>query len=46
MELANTLCPYLQMEVDYPSKNTSGWMPMFDLEVKMAEDKSVNYKWY
>ena len=24
MELANTLCPYLQMEVDYPSKNPSG----------------------
>ena len=46
MELANTLCPYLQMEVDYPSKNTSGWMPMLNLEVQMAEDKSVNYKWY
>ena len=46
MELANTLCPYLQMEVDYPSKNPSGWMPMLNLEVQMAEDKSVNYKWY
>ena len=23
-ELANTICPYLQMEVDYPSNHSSG----------------------
>ena len=38
MGMANTLCPYLQMEVHYPSKNPSGCMPMLNLE--------VNYKWY
>ena len=27
-ELANTNCPYVQMEVDYPSNHTSGWMPI------------------
>ena len=31
-ELANTICPYLQMTVDYPSKNPSGWMPILDLQ--------------
>ena len=27
-QLANTICPYLQMEVDYPSNHQSGWMPI------------------
>ena len=30
-ELANTICPFLQMEVDYPSNHSSGWMPILDL---------------
>ena len=45
-ELANTLCPYLQMEADYPSNHPTGWMPILDLEVRMAEDKSVDFRWY
>ena len=45
-ELANSICPYLQMEIDFPSNHTSGWMPILDLEVQMASDKSVNWKWY
>ena len=45
-ELANTICPYLQMTVDYPSKNPSGWMPILDLAVRMASDNSVDFKWY
>ena len=45
-ELANTICHYIQMEVDYPSNHPSGWMPILDLKVQMAGDKTVNYQWY
>ena len=45
-DLANTICPYLQMTVDYPSKNPSGWMPILDLQVQMARDNSVNFTWF
>ena len=45
-DLANTICPYLQMTVDYPSKNPSGWMPILDLQVQMARDNTVNFKWF
>ena len=45
-ELANTICPYLQMEVTYPSNHPSGWMPILDLEVQMARDKTINFRWY
>jgi hypothetical protein len=45
-ELANTICPYLQMEVDYPSNHPSGWMPILDLEVQMARDKTINFRWF
>ena len=34
------------MEADYPSNHTSGWMPILNLEVKMAEDKSIDFKWF
>ena len=44
--LSNTICPFIQMEVDYPSKHTSGWMPILNIQVRIAEDKSVDYKWY
>ena len=45
-ELANSICPYLQMEIDFPSNHPSGWMPILDLEVRMAADKTVDWKWY
>ena len=44
MELANGICPYLQMEADFPSNHTSGWMPILNLAVKVAEDKSISFK--
>ena len=43
---ANGICPYLQMEADFPSNHTSGWMPILNLAVKVAEDKSINFKWF
>ena len=45
-ELANTICPYLQMEVTYPSNHPSSWMPILNLEVKMAKDKTIDFRWY
>ena len=45
-DLANTICPFLQMEADYPSNHTSGWMPILDLQVKIAEDNSIDFAWY
>ena len=45
-ELANTICPYLQMEVDYPSNHPTGWMSILDLEVQMTSDKTINYRWF
>ena len=45
-DLANTICPFLQMTVDFPSKNPSGWMPILDLQVQMAADNTVNFKWF
>ena len=34
------------MEVDNPSRHQSGWMPILDLQVQIAEDKSVDFKFY
>ena len=45
-ELANTICPYLQMEIYFPSNHATGWMPILDLEVRMTPDKTVDWKWY
>ena len=43
-DLANTICPYLQMEADFPSNHSSGWMPLLDLQVQIARDNSINYQ--
>ena len=47
MELANAIRPYLQMEAefrDFPSNHTSGWVPILNLAVKVAKDKSISFK--
>ena len=45
-QLANDICRFIQMEVDYPSRHQSEWMPILDLQVQIAEDKSVDFKFY
>ena len=45
-ELANSICPYLQMEIIFLSNHLSGWMPILDLEVWMAADLTVDWKWH
>ena len=34
------------MEIDYPSRHESGWMPLLNLQVRDKEDNSIDYKWY
>ena len=41
-ELANNICDFIKVTVDYPSKHDTGFMPLLDLQVKM-ENKKVQY---
>ena len=43
-DIANTVCPHTRLTVDFPSAHSSGWMPLLDLQVKMSEDKTVDWK--
>ena len=45
-ELANSICQSIQMTVDFPSAHVSGWMPILDVEVRMREDKTVDWRHY
>ena len=45
-EIANTVCPFTTMEVDYPSAHASGYMPILDVMVKVLEDKTVDWRFY
>ena len=44
--IANSICPSIQMEIDYPSRHESGWMPLLNLQVRDKEDNNIDYKWY
>ena len=47
LEIANSLVPYLQFTLDCPSQHTSGWMPLLDLEVRVATDNnSIDFRFY
>jgi hypothetical protein len=46
-ELANTLCPSIQMTADYPSAHPDGWMPILDTSVRVRkEDNTVDFRHY
>ena len=36
VDIANSVFHYLQFTADCPSLHTSGWMPLLDLEVRVA----------
>ena len=40
-QIANNICPFIQMTVDCPSKYPSNLMPILDLEVGVQENKIV-----
>ena len=45
-ELANTLCPFIQMTADYPSAHPNGWMPILNVSVQVTADNMVDFKHY
>jgi hypothetical protein len=45
-EIANSVCPYTRVTVDYPSAHPSGWMPLLDIKVKVLEDKTIDWSFY
>ena len=44
-EVANTVCEFTKMEVDSPSENHDGWMPILDNKVRI-ENKKVDWSFY
>ena len=44
-KVANSICDFIQVEVDYPTAHDNLHMPILDLEVAMKEDK-VMYRHY
>jgi hypothetical protein len=45
-DIANSICETINMTIDCPSNHESGWMPLLDLQVRVAEDNSLDYKFY
>ena len=45
VEIANTISPFIDLTVDSPSRNISGWMPILDLQMKVEADQII-YKFY
>ena len=46
LEIANSVSEFLQSEGVVPSNHESGWMPLLDVQVKVAGDNTVDYKLY
>ena len=44
-EVANTVCEFTKNEVDSPSENHDGWMPILDNKVRI-ENKKVDWSFY
>ena len=45
-ELANTICPYLQMEVDYPSTTPRAGCPSLTWRCRWPGTRLINFRWY
>ena len=46
VDMANSIFDYLQFTDDCPSLRASGWMPLLDLEVRIASHSSVDWRFY
>ena len=44
-EIANGICNFIEVEIDYPSAHNYKYMPILDIEVKMENNK-VMYRYY
>jgi hypothetical protein len=45
-KMANSICPIIQMEEDYPSKNADKKLPILDLKVWVNDENIILYEFY
>ena len=45
-KMANTICPIIQMEEDFPSKNKDSKLPILDLKVWVRDDNIIMHEFY
>ena len=45
-QIASDICDSIKMEVDYPNRHPSGWMLLLYLQVKIADDNTVDFMFY
>ena len=45
VEIANSISQFINLTVDSPSRNESGWMPLLDLRVQVQKNK-IFYEFY
>ena len=41
--IANSIWDTVRMDIDCLSQHGSGWMPLLDLQVRLAEDNTIDY---
>ena len=44
-QIADKICPSIKVTVDYPSRHTSWYMPILDVEVKV-KDNMILHRFY
>ena len=45
-EIANSIDPAIQVEIDFPSKKADKMMPILDMQMAMDDNNLVKYKFY
>ena len=45
-DITNSICDTIKMAIDCPSNHESGWMALLDLQVRVARDNTLDYKFY
>ena len=45
VDIANSICHFIKLTVDSPSRNETGWMPLLDLKVQVQQNQ-IFYEFY
>ena len=45
-EVANSICQFTTFKTDCPSANTSGWMPLVDIQSRVEPNNRITWKFY
>ena len=45
LEIANSVTNTIKLTIDYPTNNSSGWMPILDIQVRIVNNR-IEYKFY